>query len=54
VRRFAQSHPSVGFIEVSLEDNKQAGAILEAQTGINASCLGWHNVNTKILVTSTG
>lgn len=44
VRQFAKDHPSMTYIEVTLEGT-ETGRILEEQTGINASC--WVNSRTK-------
>jgi len=44
VRQFAKNHPSLTYIEVSLE-GEQTGRILESATGINASC--WIHSRTK-------
>lgn len=48
VRNFAKNHPSMTYIEISLEDDQSiAAAMLEAHTGINASCWGQYNKNKK-------
>ena len=44
VRQFAKDHPSMTYIEVTLEGN-DTGQILEEKTGINASC--WVHSKTK-------
>jgi hypothetical protein len=46
VRDFAAAHPSMTFLEVSLEDNATA-SILEERIGIPASCWGKHNENDR-------
>jgi hypothetical protein len=46
VRSFAQSHPSLTFIEVQLEGNETA-AILEERIGISKECWGQSNVNIR-------
>lgn len=44
VRQFAKDHPSMTYIEVTLEGN-DTGRILEEKTGVNASC--WVHSKTK-------
>ena len=44
VRQFAKDHPSMTYIEVSLE-GADTGTVLEEKTGINASC--WVHSRTK-------
>jgi hypothetical protein len=46
VRDFAATHPSMTFLEVSLESNETA-SLLEERIGIPASCWGHHNENNK-------
>jgi hypothetical protein len=46
VRDFAAAHPSMTFLEESLEDNATA-SILEEKIGIPSSCWGKHNENDK-------
>jgi hypothetical protein len=46
VRRFAQAHPSMTYIEVDLEANA-TGSILEDKIGIPAHCWGHKNKNTR-------
>lgn len=50
VRDFAAAHPSMTFLEVSLEDNATA-SILEERIGIPASCWATHNKNDKSKLT---
>jgi hypothetical protein len=45
VRSFAQTHPSIKFIEVQLESN-ETGAILEERIGISRNC--WSRSNTNV------
>lgn len=48
VRNFAKNHPSMTYIEISLEDDQSiAAATLEAHTGIDASCWGQYNKDKK-------
>lgn len=51
VRNFAATHPSMTYIEVSLEDNATA-SILEERIGIPASCWGRHNNNEQPKLTN--
>ncbi len=48
IREFVQQHPSLTFVEASLEDDDLADQ-LEAKIGVNASCLGHHNSHEKRL-----
>jgi hypothetical protein len=49
VRDFAAAHPSLTYIELSLESN-ETGAILESLTGITSEC--WGDRNNFEIVTS--
>jgi len=53
VRNFAKQHPSMTYIEVTLESN-QTASILEEAVGIPASCWGHSNVNKRIQSTKVG
>lgn len=48
IRDFVKAHPSLTYVEVSLED-EDIGDQLEAKIGVNASCFGHHNSHEKRL-----
>jgi hypothetical protein len=51
-RNFVAAHPSHQLLEIDL-DNPETGNIVSKLFGINASCWGAHNINTKIDKTTT-
>jgi hypothetical protein len=53
VRKFAKAHPSMTYIEVSLESSDTAQQLEEA-IGIPAHCWGHANKNTRIPPTTEG
>lgn len=48
IRNFVTSHPSLTYVEVSLDDDDIAKQ-LESKIGVNASCFGHHNSHEKRL-----
>jgi len=51
VRNFAKNHPSMTYVEISLE-SKETGQILEDAVGIPSQCWGHANINTRVKSTN--